>query len=50
MAALSLAAIMVIYEYIVRRWSVMRFLFGMKVAKKAVPAAQPSPQPAVEKL
>jgi len=27
---ISFATIMVIYEYLVRRWNVMRFLFGMK--------------------
>jgi len=27
---ISFAVIMAIYEYLVRRWNVMRFLFGMK--------------------
>jgi hypothetical protein len=26
----SFAAIMAIYEYLIRRWNVVRFLFGMK--------------------
>ena len=36
----SFALIMVIYEFLVRRYNVMRFLFGMKPLPKA-PAVQP---------
>lgn len=35
---LSFIAIMLIYEYLVRRWNVMRFLFGMRLKKQ--PAAE----------
>jgi peptidoglycan/LPS O-acetylase OafA/YrhL len=42
----SFAIIMVLYEFLVRRFNVLRFLFGMKVLRKA-PAAQPQqPVPA----
>lgn len=27
---ISFAVIMALYEYLIRRWSVLRFLFGMK--------------------
>jgi glucan biosynthesis protein C len=30
-AVISLAIILASYEYLVRRWNVMRFLFGMKL-------------------
>jgi glucan biosynthesis protein C len=36
----SFALIMVLYEFMVRRFNVMRFLFGIKLRPKA-----PSPQP-----
>ena len=36
----SFAVIMVLYEFLVRRYNVLRFLFGMKLRPKA-PAAQP---------
>ncbi len=36
----SFAIIMVLYEFLVRRYNVMRFLFGMKVRRKTA-AAQP---------
>jgi glucan biosynthesis protein C len=36
----SFAVIMVVYEFLVRRFNLLRFLFGMKVLPKA-PAAQP---------
>jgi hypothetical protein len=36
----SFALIMVLYEFLVRRYNVMRFLFGMKLKPKA-PATQP---------
>jgi glucans biosynthesis protein C len=39
-APLSFATIMLLYEYLVRRYNVLRFLFGMKprAARQAVPA------------
>jgi len=37
---ISFAIIMVLYEFLVRRYNAMRFLFGMKLRPK-VPAAQP---------
>jgi peptidoglycan/LPS O-acetylase OafA/YrhL len=47
---ISFAVIMVVYEYLVRRWNVMRFLFGMKLLprRQAAPAGQvqeATPQP-----
>jgi hypothetical protein len=36
----SFLLIMILYEFLVRRYNVMRFLFGMKPGPKA-PAAQP---------
>jgi peptidoglycan/LPS O-acetylase OafA/YrhL len=45
----SFAIIMALYEFVVRRFNVMRFLFGMKVLKKAAPAAALSAQPAPQK-
>jgi membrane protein YdbS with pleckstrin-like domain len=38
----SFVIIMACYEYLVRRWNVMRFIFGMKLLprRKAVPAGQ----------
>ena len=42
-AVISLAIIMITYEYLVRRNNVLRFLFGMKLMKKAPrPAALPA--------
>jgi hypothetical protein len=49
----SFAIIMALYEFGVRRWNVMRFLFGMKPrpkapaaqAKQAMPPAQPGVMP-----
>jgi glucans biosynthesis protein C len=40
---ISFALIMVIYEYLVRRWNVMRYLFGMKPlkARSVVGAVEP---------
>ena len=38
--AMSFVLIMLLYEFLVRRFNVMRFLFGMKTLPKA-PAAQP---------
>jgi glucan biosynthesis protein C len=38
----SLAIMMVLYEFLIRRFNVMRFLFGLKWRSKA-PAAQPEP-------
>jgi peptidoglycan/LPS O-acetylase OafA/YrhL len=43
----SFAIIMLIYEYLVRRWNVMRFLFGMKVMPK-VEVPHPSPAPVTQ--
>ena len=39
---ISFAIIMAVYEFLVRRWNVMRFLFGMKQMPKrqAAPASQ----------
>jgi glucan biosynthesis protein C len=44
---LSFATIMLIYEFLVRRLNVLRFLFGMKLIKRAK-ASQKSMQPAAE--
>lgn len=40
--AISLSTIMVLYEYLVRRINVLRFLFGMKVQQrpKAIPTSE----------
>lgn len=40
-ASVSFAAIMLLYEFVVRRFNVMRFLFGMKLLTQSV---QPLPQ------
>jgi hypothetical protein len=40
-ASVSFAAIMLIYEYLVRRWNVMRFLFGMRPLPRAVEVEAP---------
>ncbi len=47
--AVSFAIIMALYEFVVRRFNVMRFLFGMKVLKQAAPATALSAQPAPKK-
>jgi glucan biosynthesis protein C len=44
---LSFATIMLVYEFLDRRVNVMRFLFGMKLIKRAK-AVEPVMQPAVE--
>lgn len=47
--AASLAVVLVLYEYGVRRWAVTRFLFGMRLVAPAVPApprSGPPPAPA----
>ena len=41
---LSFAVIMVIYEYLIRRWNVMRFLFGMKRLPPRATAGVEKPQ------
>ena len=40
--SISFAMIMIIYEYLVRRWNVMRFLFGMKLlpSRKTAPVVE----------
>jgi len=45
----SFAIIMVLYEFLVRRFNVMRVLFGMKPLKRAAPVATRPAQPAPEK-
>jgi len=42
LVVVSFVIIMACYEYLVRRWNVMRFIFGMKLLprRKAVPAGQ----------
>jgi glucan biosynthesis protein C len=43
-AALSFTIVMLLYEFLVRRYNVMRFLFGMKLLKRAAPVlARPVP-------
>jgi peptidoglycan/LPS O-acetylase OafA/YrhL len=42
---ISFAAIMVLYEFVVRRFNVMRVLFGMKPLKQAAPVTALSAQP-----
>ena len=44
--AISFAIIMALYEFLVRRFNVMRVLFGMKPIKQAAPAATRPVQPA----
>jgi len=44
--AISFTTIMVLYEFGVRRWNVMRFLFGMKPVKQAAPVTAHPTQPA----
>jgi glucan biosynthesis protein C len=45
----SFAIIMALYELVVRRFNVMRVLFGMKPLKRAAPVATQPAQPAPEK-
>ena len=40
----AFAAIMLIYEFLIRRWNVMRFLFGMKPLPARSAAAVKKPQ------
>jgi hypothetical protein len=40
----SFGVVMVLYEYLVRRINILRFLFGMKLLPK-LPAAQPQLEP-----
>ncbi len=47
--ASSFAIIMVLYEFVVRRVNVLRFLFGMKALKQAAPTTAISAQPAPKK-
>ncbi len=47
--ASSFVIIMALYEFVVRRFNVLRFLFGMKVLKQAAPATAISAQPAPKK-
>jgi glucan biosynthesis protein C len=44
--AISFAVIMVLYEFVVRRFNIMRVLFGMKPLKQAAPIATRPVQPA----
>jgi Acyltransferase family len=46
---LSFVIIMVLYEFLVRRFNVMRVLFGMKLLKPSAPAMTTSVQPLPEK-
>jgi len=46
----SFAIIMALYEYLIRRINILRFLFGMKVLKQAAPATAISAQPAPKKI
>jgi hypothetical protein len=41
-AASSFAAILVLYEFLVRRWNVLRFLFGMKALPRAAAVEEPA--------
>ncbi len=45
----SFVIIVALYEFLVRRYNVMRFLFGMKPLKQAVPIASRPAQPALGK-
>jgi len=47
-AVVSFAAILLIYEYLVRRWAVMRWLFGMKVRRQPARVVQPIVKSLVE--
>ncbi len=49
-AVISLAIIMGTYEYLVRRINVLRFLFGMKLLKKAPQAAAVPPETMPQKV
>ena len=43
---ISFVIIMALYEYLIRRWNVMRFLFGMKPLRRSdQPALVPAPMP-----
>ena len=43
---ISFVVIMALYEYLIRRWNVMRFLFGMKPLRRSdQPALVPAPMP-----
>jgi glucan biosynthesis protein C len=42
-AAVSFPLILVLYELLVRRWSVVRFLFGMRPREKPVASLAASP-------
>jgi glucan biosynthesis protein C len=48
-AASSFALVMALYEFLVRRFNVMRVLFGMKPLKQAASVAVRPAQPAPEK-
>jgi hypothetical protein len=43
--AISFALIMTLYEFLVRRWNVMRFLFGMKPLPPRPAEGTIQPQP-----
>ena len=45
----SFVIIVTLYEFLVRRFNVMRVLFGMKLLKQAAPVATRPAQPALEK-
>jgi hypothetical protein len=45
----SFVIIMVLYEFLVRRFNVMRVLFGMKLLKPSAPVMTASVQPLAEK-
>lgn len=45
-ASLSFLTILVLYEYVIRRVNVLRFLLGIKPLKKAAPAVTAAPSPA----
>ncbi len=49
-SVISLAIIMVTYEYLVRRVNVLRFLFGMKLMKKAPQTAAVPAEPVPQKI
>jgi hypothetical protein len=48
-AVSSFAIIAALYEFVVRRFNVMRVLFGMKPLKRTTSVATHLPQPAPEK-
>ena len=49
-AVSSFAIIMSVYEYLVRRSNVLRFLFGMRLMKRAPQPAPLPAQPAIGKI